>query len=57
LITKVINLLIAEGVLETAKGHEGTLYIPVRKHTGRMKTILDELATSRDPLWIAAGAM
>ena len=57
LISKVINLLITEGVLETAKGNEGTLYIPVRKHTGRMETILDELATSKDPLWIAAGAM
>jgi len=57
LITKVLNLLITEGMLETAKGKEGTLYIPVRKYTGRMKTILDELATSKDPLWIAAGAM
>jgi hypothetical protein len=50
LINKVLNLMITEGLLDTAKGSEGTLYIPVRKHTGRMKTILDELATSKDPL-------
>jgi hypothetical protein len=57
LISKVLNLLITEGVLETAKGNDGTLYIPVRKHTGRMKAILSELATSKDPLWIAVGEM
>jgi hypothetical protein len=57
LINKVLNLLISEGLLETAKGSEGTLYIPVRKHTGRVKTILDELATSKDPLWIAVSSM
>ena len=57
LISKVLNLMITQGLLETTKGSEGTLYIPVRKHTGRMKTILDELATSRDPLWVAVSAM
>ena len=57
LINKVLNLMITEGLLETAKGSAGTLYIPVRKHTGRMKTILDELATSKDPLWITVGGM
>jgi len=57
LINWVLNLLISEGLLETAKGSEGTLYIPVRKHTGRVKTILDELLTSKDPLWTAASSM
>jgi hypothetical protein len=53
LTTKVINILIAEGLIEKVKGQEGALYIPVRKHTGRMKQLLAELTTSNDPLWRA----
>ncbi|QRG08252.1 hypothetical protein EZH22_08065 [Xanthobacter dioxanivorans] len=53
LATKVINMLIAEGLVEKVKGQEGALYIPVRKHTGRMKQLLAELTTSNDPLWLA----
>lgn len=54
-ISRVINLLLRDGILERGKGEEGWLYIPVRKHTARMQAILDELNTSKDPLWIAAG--
>lgn len=53
LINKVINLMMREGILETAKGNEGTLYIPVRKHTDRMERLMAELTTSSDPLWLA----
>jgi hypothetical protein len=53
LASKVINILIAEGLIEKVKGQEGFLYIPVRKHTGRMRQLLAELTTSNDPIWKA----
>ena len=48
---KVLNYLLREGVLERSKGQEGWLYIPVRKHSGRMQAILAELTTSQDEIW------
>ncbi len=51
LTSKVINMLIAEGLIEKVKGREGALYIPVRAHTGRMKQLLAELNMSNDPIW------
>lgn len=57
LIDKVINLMLHEGLLEVSKGREGAVYIPVRKHTARMKQIMAELSNSKDPLWISVTEM
>ncbi len=49
---RILNIMIREGLLTTFKGNEGTVYSPVRSHTRRMQTILDELSASADPLWL-----
>lgn len=50
--TRILNIMIREDLLTTFKGNEGTVYSPVRSHTRRMQTILDELSASTDPLWL-----
>jgi DNA-binding GntR family transcriptional regulator len=50
-VPDVLNLLVREGVLSKFKGKEGTVYAPERKHAGRMKQMLYELKTSKDPIW------
>ncbi|KPF91533.1 hypothetical protein IP86_24945 [Rhodopseudomonas sp. AAP120] len=50
--TKIINILSREGLLESFRGSEGTVYTPVRSQTRRMQKILDELGSSEDPIWI-----
>lgn len=51
LAKKVVNLLIREGLLSTFKGDEGPVYTPQRANTQRMQAILDELLSSKDPVW------
>ena len=48
---KILKSLIREGILKTAPGKEGTLYIPQRSHAPRMSNIIKELSLSDDPLW------
>lgn len=50
---KIINMLQREQIIEVFKGREGNVYTPVRKHTQRMKGIIDSLTLSEDPLWRA----
>lgn len=50
--SKIINVMIREGLLTSFKGSEGTVYSPVRASTRRMQQILDELGGSADPLWL-----
>lgn len=57
LTAKVLNMLIREGLLEKSRGQEGWLYIPIRKHTGRMEKLLAELTSSTDPLWQQVSAL
>ncbi len=51
LTDRIIKLLIRDGILNETEGDEGPVYIPVRKHTDRMKKILSELTLSDDQLW------
>lgn len=51
LATKVVNLLLREGLLASFKGDEGPVYTPQRSHTQRMQAILDQLSSSKDPIW------
>lgn len=48
---KILNLLLRENILGRFKGDEGWVYTPIRSQAGRMKSILDELRSSTDPLW------
>jgi hypothetical protein len=48
---KILKRLCREGILKTAPGKEGLLYIPQRAHTHRMAEILKELTLSKDDLW------
>jgi hypothetical protein len=52
LSSKIINVMIREGLLTSFKGSEGAVYSPVRANTRRMQPILHELGGSSDPLWL-----
>ena len=54
---RILNLLVREGLLTSFKGNDGMVYSPVRSHTKRMQTLLDELEGSTDPIWIQVGEM
>ncbi|WP_137156379.1 NACHT domain-containing protein [Rhizobium sp. FKL33] len=51
LSTRILNLMLKEGLLTTFKGDEGSVYSPVRSHTRRMQSILDQLSASTDSIW------
>lgn len=51
LISDILNLLKKEGIISFAKGKEGTLYVPERAYTQRMKLMMDQLMLSKDPIW------
>ena len=57
LATRVLNLLMRENVLTRFKGDDGWVYAPNRELAGRMRTLLDELRFSSDPLWAAANSL
>jgi hypothetical protein len=44
---KIIKIMIREGLVDTAKGYEGIIYLPKRENTQRLKRIVDQLALSR----------
>tara|TARA_R110000868_G_scaffold65112_1_gene195192 strand:- start:5571 stop:7562 length:1992 start_codon:yes stop_codon:yes gene_type:complete len=47
----ILKILISEGVLESARGDHGRLYIPVIKHKSRISSMLAQLNQSSDVLW------
>ena len=51
--TSVLALLMREGILNRHKGDEGWIYSPGRSHTARVSTLLDQLRSSTDELWLA----
>lgn len=57
LSSKILNILIRDGLLTTFKGDEGYVYSPVRSHAQRMQRILNELNASKDPLWVEVAAL
>lgn len=48
---KVIQLLVRNGFCEKYKGASEPLYVPDRALTNRVKAIMSQLTTSKDPLW------
>ena len=54
---KVLNILVTAGVLTFFRGDEGRVYAPNRSAAGRMKTMLDELRSSADQIWIEVGLL
>lgn len=50
-VTKIINILLKEDIIERFKGDEGFVYKPKRSHTERMQRIINELNTSSDSIW------
>ncbi|WP_151343465.1 NACHT domain-containing protein [Rhizobium leguminosarum] len=57
LSTRILNLMLKEGLLTSFKGDEGPVYSPVRSNTARMQKLLDELGSSTDPLWVQVSVM
>jgi len=51
-INGIINVLLREKILEKVKGGDGSLYVPVRQNSHRMKKMLSDLGRSTDPIWI-----
>jgi len=54
---KVISLLRTHGAFSSFKGDDGLVYTPNRAMTSRMQSILDELKSSQDPIWLAAASL
>ena len=52
MISRILNLLLKNGVLSRFRGDEGWVYTPNRSLAGRMKQMLYELTVSKDPIWI-----
>ncbi|WP_124470237.1 hypothetical protein [Burkholderia ubonensis] len=52
LIDKILSMLVSKGLVEKSKDVSGFIYNPKREYTSRMKAIRDQLALSKDPLWI-----
>lgn len=49
---KIINKLVGDDILRTARGDEGTIYIANRAHADRMRKLLDQLNLSQDEIWL-----
>jgi hypothetical protein len=54
---KILNYLLTQDMLTRFKGDEGWVYVPNRKHAGRMRTMLYELQTSQDEIWKAVATL
>lgn len=48
---RITNLLVSEGILSKAKGNEGTIFIPNRSHTERMRKLIESGTATTDPLF------
>jgi hypothetical protein len=56
-LDRILNKLIAEGLLTAAAGDTGTIYAPVRAQTRRVGQMLSELNLSRDSVWEFVGSL
>ena len=57
LLSRILNILLREKLVERIQGDDGYIYKPNRKHTRRMAAIKGQLALSGDPLWAEIGAL
>lgn len=51
---KVIQLLLRERFCASYKGANGAMFVPDRALMGRVKAIMSQMTTSKDPLWLQA---
>lgn len=51
---KVIHLLVREGFCSKHKGKSEDLFIPDRACSARVRTIMSQMTTSKDPIWVLA---
>ncbi|AOI91450.1 hypothetical protein WS57_22030 [Burkholderia pseudomultivorans] len=49
---RVIQYLLGAKIILPARGHQGNLYIPQRKHTRRVAQIMKMQSNSKDELWM-----
>lgn len=57
LLSKILNILLREKLIEKYPGDDGFIYGPIRKHTRRMTAIKGQLALSGDTLWSEIGEL
>lgn len=57
LLSKILNILLREKLVERIQGDDGYIYKPNRKYTRRMAAIKGQLALSGDPLWVEIGTL
>jgi len=57
LLSKILAVLLREGLVEKHPGDDGPIYGPIRKHTKRMAAIKGQLALSGDSLWSEIGEL
>jgi hypothetical protein len=55
--SRIINLLMHEGIISSFKGSEGTVYAPIRKNAQRMNKMLAALNLSDDSIWRRVGEL
>lgn len=51
---RVIRYMVAEGLVERARGDHGALYRPKRRYTTRMARVLEMQSNCGDPIWTLA---
>lgn len=56
-VDRIINKLVAEGLINIVTGDSGKLYAPVRANTARVGKMLAELNMSADPVWRFVGEL
>jgi hypothetical protein len=54
---EILRILKREGLIKVAPGDHGNLYIPERRHMDRIRKIVGELGTSKDPIWLEVAAL
>lgn len=57
LLSRILNILMREKLVERIQGDDGYVYKPNRKQARRMAAIKGQLALSGDPLWTEIGAL
>lgn len=50
---EVLRYMLRTGIVTTAPGNRGKLYIPQRRHSNRMAALVEEMSTSKDELWVS----
>jgi hypothetical protein len=57
MIDEILSILVNEGYVQRSKDSSGFIYNPNREYSAKMKTIKDQLALSKDELWLRMARM